>query len=56
MAIQKLSNWGQLFDVEEIKLTRPHDSVYDDEEMDNVSEYASPAADMSSTGATWELK
>lgn len=48
---------GQLFDVEDIKLTWHADSdLEEDEEMDDVSEYVSPQIDMSSTGATWELK
>lgn len=46
-----------LLDIEEVKLSKYQDTDIDEEdEMDDVSENASPRVDMSSTGATWELK
>lgn len=57
MGLARYIPHGRLLDVEDVKLTRHADSdVDEDEEMDDVSEYASPQIDMSSTGATRELK
>ena len=48
---------GNLLDIEEVKLSKNQDTDIDEEdEMDDVSENASPRVDMSSTGATRELK
>ena len=56
MAISK-GGIGNLIDIEEVKLSKQHDSDIDEEdEMDDVSENTSPRVDMSSTGATRELK